>query len=109
MRSEACLIANPKTQHPHLVEVIRKRIAGYQVAQHWVMVYYNVERKNLAKVEQITPGRRSPTIHPLEEKSWVAVSAMVKKVDAARVMDELVLAGARDILQTPLLTSRMGD
>lgn len=109
MRSEAILIANPHTKHPHLVEVIRKRIAGYQIAQSWVMVTYNVSRKNLDRCEQITPGRRSPTIHPLEEKGWLAVSAMVRKADAARVMDELAHAGAQDILLTAILTSRMGD
>merc|ERR1712050_399534 len=46
MKSETVLIANPNTKHAELIEVIRKRIAGYLIAQSWLMVTYNVARVN---------------------------------------------------------------
>lgn len=109
MKSQTVLIANPKTEHAELVEVIRRRIAGYLTSQSWVIVTYNVHRKNLAKVSAITPGKRSPSVQSLEEKDWVAVQALVPKGAAAAVMDELESAGATDILLTGLLSTRMGD
>jgi len=109
MKSQAILIANPHTQHKDLVEVIKKRIKGYLLAQSWVMVTYNVHRMNLKRAEQVTPGKRSPTVMPLEDDSWVAVSALVPKGKAASVMDELERIGARDILLTGLLSTRYGD
>lgn len=109
MRSEAVLISNPHTKHPELVNLIRRRINGYMVAQGWVMLTYNVERANLKTCESITPGKRSPSVQPLEDPNWVAVAALVPKKNAAFVMDELERYGARDILQTSLLSVRTGD
>jgi len=109
MKSQAVLIANPHTHHKDLVEVIKKRVMGYLLAQSWVMVTYNVQRSNLRRAEEITPGKRSPTVMPLEDESWVAVSALVPKARAASVMDDLERIGARDILLTALLSTRYGN
>jgi len=109
MKSQTVLIANPKTRHKELVDVLRRRISGYLTAQSWVMVTYNIHRMNLKRAEQITPGKRSPSVQPLEEDNWVAVSSMVRKRDAAHVMDELEAVGARDILLTSLLSTRLGE
>lgn len=73
------------------------------------MVTYNVARTNLAEAEKITPGKLSPTVTPLENPDWVAVSALVKKKESADVMDALIELGAKDILLTPIIGSRMGD
>jgi len=108
MKSQSVLIVNPKSKHPELVEIVRKRLEGYLTAQTWVMVTYNVHRFNLKRAQSITPGKRSPSIQPLEDKNWVAVAAMVPKSDAPAVMDDLEQAGAKDILLTSLLSTRMG-
>jgi len=109
MRSETVLIANPKHKHPELVEVIRKRIVGYLTAQSWLMVTYNVRRDDLPKAIAITPGRRSPSVQPLDDSEWVAVASLVKKSAAASIMDDLEAAGAIDILLSPLLSTRLGE
>lgn len=106
MKSETVLIANPHTEHKALVELLLQRITGYQTAQSWVMVTYNICRDHLPKAEKITPGKRSPTVSPLEDKNWVSVSALVPKSKAAQIMDELAECGASDILLTGLLMSR---
>mmetsp|Transcript_39772 Transcript_39772/g.104879 ORF Transcript_39772/g.104879 Transcript_39772/m.104879 type:complete len:302 (+) Transcript_39772:344-1249(+) len=108
MKSQCVLVKNPHTKHPELVEIIRRRIAGYLTSQSWVMVTYNVHRSDLKRAEAITPGKRSPSIQPLEDKDWVAVQALVPKAKAPSIMDELEEAGAKDILLTGLLSTRMG-
>lgn len=109
MKSQAVLIKNPESKHPELIELVRRRVQGYLTAQRWVMVTYNVARVNLVHVEKITPGKRSPSIQPLEDEAWVAVNALVPKGDAATIMDDLEAAGARDILLSGLLSTRLGD
>jgi ATP phosphoribosyltransferase len=97
MYTEAVLIRNPKPKHPEIAELIRKRIEGYIIAQKYSMMYYNVARVNLLKAELITPGKRAPTITPLEDPAWVSVGAMVLNSEVSSVMDNLQLAGAQDI------------
>lgn len=110
LKSQTILIANPHSRHKDLIEVLRKRIVGHLTAQSWVMVTYNVERVKLPIVEKITPGKRSPSILPLEDKAWVAVSALVKKSHAHSIMDELQAVGAQDIMLTESLATRIaGD
>ncbi|KAJ8599565.1 hypothetical protein CTAYLR_004652 [Chrysophaeum taylorii] len=109
MHTQTVLIANPHAVSAELVETVRKRIAGYLTATTWVMCTYNVHRENLERCKTITPGKKSPSISPLERGDWVAVSALVPKKHAPAVMDELEAAGATDILLTGLVGSRMGD
>jgi ATP phosphoribosyltransferase len=80
------------------IEMITKRIAGVIAAGKYVVVQYNVPREKLDQATKVTPGRRAPTISPLEENNWLAVSAMVEKKKSAQVMDELTTIGAEDIL-----------
>ena len=72
-------------------------------------VTYNAPRSKLDVVKAITPGKKSPSVQPLETPDWVAVSALVEKRRAAKVMDDLEAAGATDILLTAIQASRMGD
>lgn len=106
METETVLIANPKTKQRDLIELVRKRFEGYLTAQRYVMVTYNVPRSKLELAEAVTPGKRSPTVNPLEDANWCSVSSLVDKKKIARVMDELEDLGATDILTTSLLSAR---
>jgi ATP phosphoribosyltransferase-like protein len=75
-------------------------------AKKYVLCTYNVERKNLASVTKVTPGKRAPTINALEEEGWVAVSSMVLKKEIATVMDELSKLGATDIIVMNIANTR---
>ncbi|TFY64820.1 hypothetical protein EVG20_g5826 [Dentipellis fragilis] len=101
LQSEAVLIKSRVAKHEKLaplIAMITSRIAGVIAAGKYVICEYNVTRAQLHAAVAITPGRRAPTVSPLETEGWVAVSAMVLKNTVASVMDELVKVGAEDIL-----------
>ncbi|KAF7968140.1 hypothetical protein HWV62_31764 [Athelia sp. TMB] len=101
LETEAVLIKSTTPKDATLVPLINlitSRIKGVIAASRYVVCEYNVHRDKLAAVTAITPGRRAPTISPLEAENWVAVNVMVEKKKMAVVMDELVTAGAEDIL-----------
>lgn len=101
LQSEAVLIKSRIQKHPHLsslIDLITSRIAGVVASSKHVLCQYNIPRNKLSECTKITPGRRAPTISPLEDSDWVAVSSMVEKNKSALVMDELVKVGAEDVL-----------
>ena len=115
MESQAVLIsANTSgTRSPNLSEgngslqtLITNRIRGVIAAKKYILLNYNVPRSMLPEVVKITPGKRAPTVSPLEGAEWVAVSAMVERKSAVQVMDELENKGASDILVFDIINSR---
>jgi ATP phosphoribosyltransferase len=108
LTSEAVLITSSKP-HPSvtpalapLIPLIKSRFAGVIAAKKFVYVSYNI------KALEITPGRRAPTVSPLDEEGWVAVSAMVARKGMAAVMDRLESCGAEDVLVFALDNCRVG-
>jgi len=101
LETEAVLIKSSTPKHESLrplIHLITSRLAGVVAAGKYVICDYNVPRARLSAATAITPGRRAPTISPLEDDAWVAVRSMVQKGKVADVMDELVKIGAEDIL-----------
>jgi len=101
LQTEAVLIKSNAQKHPDLeplITMITARIAGVIAASKYVFCQYNVLRSKLTSATLVTPGRRAPTVSPLEDEDWVAVSTMVEKNKIATIMDELTTAGAEDIL-----------
>ncbi|KAJ7023387.1 ATP phosphoribosyltransferase [Mycena alexandri] len=101
LESEAVLIKSTIPKHPELaplIDLVTSRIAGVTAANKYVVCNYNISRDKLHAATLLTPGRRAPTISPLEEENWVAVNSMVEKKKIAGIMDELVKVGAEDIL-----------
>ncbi|KIK69915.1 hypothetical protein GYMLUDRAFT_34316 [Collybiopsis luxurians FD-317 M1] len=99
--TEAVLIKSRVSKHPAheaLINLITNRIKGVVAAGKYAVCQYNVPREKLPDAIAITPGRRAPTISPLEENGWVAVSSMVEKKKVAQIMDDLVKTGAQDVL-----------
>jgi ATP phosphoribosyltransferase len=88
--------------------MITNRIRGVIAAKKYILLNYNVPRSILAEVSKITPGKRAPTVSPLEGEgeSWVAVSVMVERKNVAQVMDQLENKGASDILVFNIINSR---
>jgi ATP phosphoribosyltransferase len=101
LESEAVLIKSTIPKRPELtplIDLMTSRIAGVIAANKYVVCQYNIPREKLAAATLLTPGRRAPTISPLEEDNWLAVSSMIEKKKIAGIMDELVKIGAEDIL-----------
>jgi len=110
LETETVLIKSSVPKHAHLtplIEMITKRIAGVVASSKYVLCQYNIPRSALTQAMLITPGRRAPTVSPLDDEKWVAVSSMVEKKSVAVVMDELVETGAEDVLITKLDNCRV--
>jgi ATP phosphoribosyltransferase len=100
LSSEAILIrsASPPASALPLIDRISSRLAGVIAASRYVLCNYNVPRELVPEVIKITPGRRAPTVSPLDDHGWFAVSAMVEKDRIADTMDKLQAIGASDVL-----------
>ncbi|KAK2788009.1 ATP phosphoribosyltransferase (ATP-PRTase) (ATP-PRT) [Onygenales sp. PD_12] len=105
VESTAVLVKSRNTTH-ELVDLIESRIRGVITAKKFVLCQYNVPRSLLAAACEITPGKRAPTVTPIEDAGWVAVSSMVEKKSIATVMDKLTAVGATDILVLGISNSR---
>lgn len=106
LASEAILITRPDFQSSAF-EVLERRISGVVIARKYVLIDYDIEKKNLQEACAITPGLESPTISPLQKENWVAVRAMVKRDEVHRSMDRLWEIGARGILVTDIHSCRL--
>ena len=71
-------------------------------AQGKSMMMLNVHHDNLAAVEDMLPGLKSPTVSTLKASDWFAVSAIVNASDVRTLIPRLKAVGAIDILELPL-------
>jgi ATP phosphoribosyltransferase len=106
LESEAVLVTR-NGNIPSGFEVFRRRIEGVLVARGFVMMDYDIESTHVAAAVALTPGIESPTVSPLHREGWVAVRAMVPRLGAQRLMDELYELGARGILLTDIHACRL--
>eukprot|EP01135_Chromosphaera_perkinsii_P006565 Nk52_evm7s545 gene=Nk52_evmTU7s545 len=106
MTTNAVLIENPHSKFMDLALTIQKRIEGVITAEKYQTIEYNVPRAKLPEAVKITPGKKSPTLCPLEDDTWVAVKSLVLKKEVAKIMDRLVEIGATDILIFDLANCR---
>ena len=107
LKSEAILIKRDNATLPAEFETLQRRLSGVVIARQYVLLDYDIEKKNLATACALTPGLESPTISPLAKEDWAAVRAMVPRKDTNRVMDELWAIGARGILVTDIHACRL--
>lgn len=99
LHTQSVLMSNKNSKHNDLIEKIASRIRGVITASKYVLCTYNIERQNLVKASQITPGRQGPTVSSLDShEGWVAVSSMIEAKQKGDIMDRLSDVGATDIL-----------
>jgi ATP phosphoribosyltransferase len=106
MDTEVVLISNPQSNCSIMIERLRKRIDGFVLAQQNAMMHYNVSKENLADAVLITPGRKKPTLTPLNDQSWFSVGVMVAKCEVNNIMDQLHDVGATDVVVIDLMNCR---
>jgi ATP phosphoribosyltransferase len=107
LNSEAILIKRSGESVPVGLEVLIRRLQGVVTARQYVLLDYDIPKIKVDEACKITPGLESPTISPLQKQEWVAVRAMVKRVDTNQTMDELWALGARGILVTDIHACRL--
>ncbi|MCU1481887.1 MAG: phosphoribosyltransferase [Subtercola sp.] len=93
-------------QTPGALTLLR-RLQGVLLARQYVLMDYDVPRIHLDAASALTPGIESPTISPLADPDWVAVRAMVPRLETNLIMDALWEVGARAILVSPIHAVRM--
>lgn len=106
-RYETVLIQHPRLVDTALADRIVRRLEGIVIARSWSLLEYNVPRARLAEAERITPGFNSPTVMQLEDPSWCAVRAMVKRGEVHAVMERLETLGASAIIETRIGNCRL--
>lgn len=107
LKSEAILIRRADMDVTRDIEILDGRLEGVIMARNYVLMDYDIQREHLDGAVTLTPGYQSPTVSPLHDEEWVAVRAMVERSTMNRVMDELHDVGARGIIVTPIITSRI--
>ena len=105
--SEAVLIQGNSKVDQTAVDTLVRRLSGVVIARQYVLVDYDVLKKDLDKACAITPGIESPTISPLQNLEWVAVRAMVKRKEVNSAMDKLWQLGAKGILVSNINSCRL--
>lgn len=107
LESEALLVAPQGRDRNAAIDTFVRRIEGVIAARKFVLVDYDVPVSLVEAATKITPGFESPTISPLQDDEWVAVRSLVPKADLHQVMDELYSIGARGILVTDIIATRL--
>lgn len=106
-RYETVLVQDPNLSHPELTDRIVRRLEGIVIARGWSLLEYNVPRARLADAERITPGFKSPTVMALEDSTWCAIRAMVKRGEAHAIIEKLEAIGASAIIETRIANCRL--
>jgi ATP phosphoribosyltransferase len=107
LNSQAVLIQGNSKMDQNAVDTLIRRLSGVVIARQYVLVDYDVLKKDVDQACSITPGIESPTISPLQNSDWVAVRAMVPRKDVNSAMDRLWQLGAKGILVSNINSCRL--
>jgi ATP phosphoribosyltransferase len=76
-------------------------LLGALAAEGRVLIKLNVSEADLAKVLEVVPSMKSPTVSSLQEGGF-AIETVVDKSQINRLIPELKSRGATDILEIPI-------
>jgi ATP phosphoribosyltransferase len=100
------LIANPAAyQDPdkrHAMQQLLTLLEGTMEARGKVLVKLNVGEADLARVIEVLPAMKSPTVSKLFGEDGYAVESVVPKADINTLIPALKDHGATDIIELPL-------
>jgi len=71
-------------------------------AQGRVGLMLNVERSHLDAVLSLLPALRKPTVAPLSDAGWVAITTILEELAVRELIPQLKSAGGQDIVEYPL-------
>lgn len=107
LTTQSLLISNRNSSKTQLINRIKQRVQGAVDANKYVLCQYNIERKHVDAAILITPGKKSPSVMPLDQRDWVSINVMVEKAELANILDSLTAIGATDILVISLENCRV--
>ena len=62
----------------------------------------NVERDNLDQLLQLLPALRKPTVAPLSDQNWVAITTILEEHAVRELIPKLKALGGQGIVEYPL-------
>jgi ATP phosphoribosyltransferase len=84
------------------LEDIKLLLEGAMNALGKVGLMLNVQRHDLARVLNVLPSLKNPTISQLSDESWVAVNTILEESTVRTIIPRLKEAGAQGIVEYPL-------
>jgi len=84
------------------IENIAILLKGALQAEGMVGLKLNLEEKHLAKVMEILPALKKPTISTLTLPGWIAIEVILEEKTVKKIIPALKRAGAEGIIEYPL-------
>lgn len=103
-RSEAIMIGcqDMSEEKQEIVKQILFRIDAVQRAKNSKYVVLNTKNENIEAISKLLPGMQSPSIIPLAQSGWSALSSVINENDFWQNIEKLREAGAEGILVMPI-------
>jgi ATP phosphoribosyltransferase len=104
MQSEAVIIANPDLDQNKqaILDKLLFRIEAVRKAKNSKYILMNCPNDSIAKITEVIPGMKSPTIIPLARQGWSSLHSVVDENDFWERIDQLRAFGAEGILVVPI-------
>ncbi|MEN2434894.1 ATP phosphoribosyltransferase [Weeksellaceae bacterium A-14] len=104
LKSEAVIAKNKNlsSEKEHLLEKFLFRVKAVLKAKNTKYILMNVPNDKIARVSDILPVLKSPTVIPLADEAWSSIHSVIEEKRFWEVIDELKQAGAQDILIIPI-------
>jgi len=104
LESQAVLIRNHEVNSGQLklVDKLLFRIRAVKKAKKNKYILLNAPNDQLAKIFDLLPGMKSPTVLPLAEEGWSSVHSVLSEDEFWEKIEQLKTAGAQGILVVPI-------
>lgn len=104
MQSEAVIIATPglSGEKKDILERLLFRIEAVKKAKNNKYILMNCPNDSIARITEVIPGMKSPTIIPLARAGWSSLHSVVDENDFWEKIDLLRSFGAEGILVIPI-------
>lgn len=104
LKSQAVLVKSKtlNAKKEELLDQLLFRINAVLRAKNSKYVLMNVQNENIEAVTNLLPVLKSPTLLPLAEEGWSSLHSVINEDQFWEVIDELKIAGAKDILIVPI-------
>lgn len=100
------LIANPKAYEDewkrHKIDRLYLLLKAVLAAEKKVGLMLNVSQENLQAVLDLLPALHGPTVAPLADNGWYAVTTVVDETTVRDIIPELLVQGAEGIVEYSL-------
>ena len=104
LKSEAVLIAGEELDaaKQKLLDQLVFRMRAVNAARSRKYILLNAPNDSIAKICEILPGMKSPTIMPLAISGWSSIHSVIEETEFWERIEALKAAGAQGILVIPI-------